>query len=132
MGATELVGGTQQVRQSSGNLQRVFAGLPSTSVGATSTGSANVVVSEPFRPDRLILGLAAQATGAFVTNIQIGTKSLNVSTNAVPGNCFAENAIGSHLEGYTAQPGVGFVVGLSNTTGATIVFTGGVFGPALN
>lgn len=134
LSGTEIVGAAgnarRGVKSAGGNLQRVCAGIPSSSLGAGLSTDVQVTVSEPFRPDKIILSVASQALN--VTNIKIGTKSLNVTSNPISGNCFSEQAIGSHLEGYTAQPGVGFVISLQNPTGGAITIGGGVFGPALN
>lgn len=131
MGGTQIVGAQQSaVQVDAGNLQRVAAGIPSTSVGAGLSSDLNIVVSEPFRPDRIVLSVVAQALQ--VTNVKIGTKSLNVSSNPISGNCFSQDAVNTHLQGYTAQPGVGFVISVLNPTGAAVVATGGIFGPSVN
>lgn len=136
-GNPQIVGNAQldqlpskHVAQEGGNMQRIVAGVPSQAVAAGATADLQITVSEPFRPDRIILSTAAQALN--VTNVKIGTKTLNVTSNPISGNCFAENAIGSFLQGYTAQPGVGFVISVSNPTAGSITTGGGVFGPALN
>jgi len=122
--------GRRTVAQEGGSLQRVAAGVPRQSVAAAATADLQITVSEPFRPDRIVLSTAAQALD--VTNIKIGTKSLNVTSNPISGNCFSEQAINTFLQGYTAQPGVGFVISVQNNTGASITSGGGVFGPAVN
>lgn len=128
MSGTELVGGTQY-QQSQGSIRRIAAGVPKISVVAGGSADLNVAVSEHFRPDRIVLSVAAQALD--VTNVRIGTKSLNVTSNPISGNCFSQDAINTHLEGYTAQAGIGFVISVSNPTAGAIMSGGGVFGPAL-
>lgn len=134
-GATEI-GGVEigakgpRVRTTGGNIQRIMAGVPRQALAAAATVELSVTVSEPFRPERLILSTAAQALD--LNNLRIGTKSLNVTTNPVSGNCFNEQAVGSHVVGYTAQAGVGFVLSLQNNTAGSITTGGGVFGLALN
>jgi hypothetical protein len=59
-------------------------------------------------------------------------KSLNVTTNPISGNCFSEQAVGTHVVGYTAQAGVGFVLSLTNNTVAAVFTGGGCFGLAIN
>jgi hypothetical protein len=113
-----------------GVLQRLAAGIPRSSIAAAGTYDAQITNSEPFRPDRIVLNTAAQALD--VTNVRIGTKSLNVTSNPISGNCFAEDAVGTQLQGYTAQPGVGFVISFANNTAGAITTSGGVFGWALN
>lgn len=128
MAGTELVGGTQQY-QSGGTVRRIAAGVPKQAVAAGAAADLAIVVSEHFRPDRIVLSVAAQALD--VSNVKIGTKSLNVTSNPISGNCFAQDAINTHLEGYTAQAGIGFVISVTNPTAGSITTGGGVFGPAL-
>lgn len=131
IGAVEIGAGGPRARTTTGgNIQRIMAGLPRQSVAAGATGELAVNTSEPFRPERLVLSTAAQAFD--VLNIRIGTKSLNVTSNPISGNCFSEQAIGTHVVGYTAQAGVGFVVSVQNNTAGAITSGGGVFGLALN
>lgn len=122
--------GRRSVAQEGGSLQRVAAGVPRQTITAGASADLQITVSEPFRPDRIVLSTAAQALD--VNNIKIGTKSLNVTSNPISGNCFSEQAINTFLQGYTAQPGVGFVLSVTNNTGASITSGGGVFGPAVN
>jgi len=130
MSGVEIAGrGDPRVSQSQGQIRRIAAGLPRQAVAAGASADLTVSVSEPFKPEKLILSTAAQALD--VTNIKIGTKSLNVTSNPIPGNAFSEQAIGTTLNGYTAQAGVGFVVSVTNNTGASITTGGGAFGPAL-
>ena len=113
-----------------GSLQRIAAGIPRQSIAAGASADLQVTVSEPFRPDRIVLSVASQALD--INNIKIGTKSLNVTSNPISGNCFSEQAIDTYLQGYTAQAGVGFVLTVTNNTAGAITSGGGVFGPALN
>lgn len=130
VGGQQIIGASQTQQVPDGNMQRVVAGVPRQAVAAAASADLQISVSETFRPDRIILSVAAQALD--VTNVKIGTKSLNVTSNPISGNCFAENAVGSFLQGYTAQPGVGFVISVTNNTVASITTGGGVFGPGLN
>ena len=130
LGAVEIGAARARVNQTAGKIQRLMAGLPRTAVAAAGTATLNTTVSEPFRPERLILSTAAQALD--VQNLTIGTKSLNVSTEVVSGNCFAPDAVGSHVVGYTAQAGVGFAIQVVNNTAGSITTGGGMFGLALN
>lgn len=131
IGGVEIGANGPRARQSmSGNIQRIMAGLPRQAITAGSSAELQVNTSEPFRPERLVLSTAAQALD--VLNIRIGTKSLNVTSNPISGNCFSEQAIGTHVVGYTAQAGVGFVVSAQNNTAGSITSGGGVFGLALN
>jgi len=119
----------QGTTQHESTLRRLMCGIPITSYATTITADIICNVSEPFRPDRLMLSTAAQAL--HVTNLRVGTKSMNVSSNPVSGNCFSEQAINNDLSGYTALPGVGATLTLYNSTGATVVASGGFFGWSL-
>lgn len=123
------MGMSAQVRQTPGALQYLIAGIPRQSVAAAASADLQVTTSETFRPDRLILSVAAQALD--VTNIKIGTKTINVTSNPISGNCFSEQAVGSVIRGWTAQSGVGFLISVTNNTVAAITSGGGVFGPAV-
>jgi len=130
IGAVEIGAKGPRVRQTGGNIQRIMAGIPRQSLAAAATVELAVTVSEPFRPERLVFSVAAQALE--LNNLRIGTKSLNVTTNPISGNCFSEQAVGTHVVGYTAQAGVGFVLSLTNNTVAAVFTGGGCFGLAIN
>jgi hypothetical protein len=130
IGAVEIGAKGPRVRTTGGNIQRIMAGIPRLSVPLTGNLEIPVSVSEPFRPERLVFSPAAQVMD--LLNLRIGTKSLNVTSFPISGNCFSEQAIGTHVVGYTAQAGVGFVLSMSNPTAAAVVMGGGVFGLAIN
>lgn len=117
------------ITQNQGNVRRLFAGIPSTSVAAAASNDVACNIAEPFRPDRLMLSVVAQAL--LVTNLRIGTKSMNVSSNPISGNCFSEQAVNNDLSGYTAQPGVGMLLSVNNPGASAVVLTGGFFGWSL-
>lgn len=112
-----------------GTIRRLVCGIPITSLTTLTTQDIQCNVTEPFRPDRLMLSTAAQAL--HVTRIQIGTKGMNVSSSPISGNCFSEQAINNDLSGYTAAPGVGILLTVTNTTASTVVMSGGFFGWSL-
>lgn len=122
--------GQRVVKESQGELQRVAAGIPQSSLAAAAQAIVSIVVSEEFRPDRIVLSDAATALD--VLDVSIGTKSLNVSSDPISGACFAKDAVGTYLSGYTAKPGVGFKIRFENNTAGAVVIAGGVFGPGLN
>lgn len=128
-GQQQNMGMSAQVKTTQGALQYLIAGIPRQSVAAAASADLQVTTSETFRPDRLILSTAAQALD--VTNIKIGTKTINVTSNPISGNCFSEQAVGSVIRGWTAQSGVGFLISVTNNTVAAITSGGGVFGPAV-
>lgn len=108
------------------NLRKVFVGIPLTSMATLTSSDITCSVLEPFRLDQPVLSAAAQAL--HVNNIRTGTKPLNVSPNPISGNAFSEQALGSVLSGYTAQPGTGITLSVYNSTGGTVVCSGGFFG----
>jgi len=131
MSGTQLVGAMPSAQQGPGGVvQRVACGIPRSSIAAAATYDATIVNQEPFRPDRIVLSTAAEALD--VTNVRVGTKSLNLTSNPISGRCFAADAVNTQLQGYTATPGVGFVISFVNNTAGAITTSGGVFGWAVN
>jgi hypothetical protein len=131
IGAIEIgADGQPRVRQRAGSIQRLMAGIPRTIIAAATTAEVAVTVSEPFRPEILIFGDEGQLLD--LNNLRIGTKSLNVTSNPISGNCFSPEALDTHIIGYTAQAGVGFVLSMANNTASQYTLTGGCFGVALN
>ena len=108
------------------NLRKVCVGIPLTSMATLTSADITCSVLEPFRLDQPVLSAAAQAL--HVSNIRTGTKPLNVSPNPISGNAFSEQALGSVLSGYTAQPGTGITLSMQNNTAGTVVCSGGFFG----
>lgn len=105
-----------------------FAGLTSSSLAAGGTVTTDCPIKTALRPDRLVLSAAAQALD--VNDIVIGTVRLNVGSQAVPGNCFSEQAIGTRLKcAVTASPSVFPQVQFTNPTAGAVVIKGGFFGP---
>jgi len=143
LGATEILGaapaprnvrgpggGTARVQETQGRLQRILAGIER-KVVAASGGNAEVKinVSDPFRADRVVIG--DNALDLDLISFLVGTKNLIINGDPVSCYCFARDAIGTELRGYTAQPGVGLTLRFSNPTAAPITTSGGVFGVAL-
>jgi hypothetical protein len=118
--------GATPTRGPTANLRKVFVGIPLTSMATLTSADITCPVLEPFRMDVPILSAAAQAL--HVANIRTGTKPLNVSPNPISGNAFSEQSINSLLSGYTAQPGTGITLSLYNSTGGTVVASGGFVG----
>lgn len=108
------------------NLRKVYAGIPPTDVAIGATVDVNCPVLEPFRMDQPILAPTAQVL--LVGNIRVGTKPLNVSPNPISGNAFSEQALNSVLSGYTAQPGTGITITVTNKTAAIVNIQGGFIG----
>lgn len=129
LSGVEIGADQPRTRETRGDVRRIAAGIPRQPIAAGAGADLAVVVSEHFRPDRVVLSVAAQALD--VSNIKVGTKSLNVTSNPISGNCFSHDAVGTHLQGYTAQAGIGFVISVVNNTAGSITSGGGAFGPAV-
>jgi hypothetical protein len=114
------------VQKNQSSLRKTFAGIAITTITTLTSSDVKCDVLEPFRMDRMVLSAAAQAL--HVANIRVGTKPLNVSGNPISGNAFSEQAVNSELSGYTAQPGTGITLSVYNSTGASVVLSGGFLG----
>jgi len=142
-GDVEIVGRRRKKRarrrRARRRLQVVFAGLPQTAVAAGGQATLEANVSEPFRPERLVLRATDNAGGptqgdllqdCSLLDVRIGTISQNQNLDPVPLQAFNPDAVGVRLRGSTAQPGVG--VDITVTAGGTdALFSGVLIGPAL-
>ena len=142
-GDVEIVGRRRRKRarrrRARRRLQVVFAGLPSTTVAAGGQATMEANVSEPFRPERLVLRAVQGPNGgtpgaivddASLLDVRIGTISQNQNLDPVPLQAFNPDAVGVRLRGSTAQPGVGVDITVTAGTVET-TFTGVLIGPAL-
>lgn len=109
------------ISQSPASLRRLLAACAATSLATTVTTDIPGVVNQAFKLERMYCN-AAVATALFVINaIRIATFSLNVTSNPLCIDMFLRDAVGSELVGYTAPPGVGFVVNATNPSGGTVL-----------
>jgi hypothetical protein len=122
--APGVPGGVQQ--GAAGTLRRVICGIPITTITTLATTDVTVTLSELFQLQKLMLSVAAQAL--HVSQITTGTKPLNIARNPISGNAFSEQAINNDLSGYTAVPGTGITLTVYNSTGSSVVLSGGFFG----
>jgi hypothetical protein len=107
-----------------------FAGLGTTAITAGSTTAITCSLNAYLRPDRLVLGAAAIVDLIRVSDIKVGTISLNVGTLGASANCFARDAVGTRLRAaVTASPSVPPVVTVFNGTPGTVSVEGALFGP---
>lgn len=107
-----------------------FAGLGTTAIVAGATTAITCSLNAYLRPDRLVLGAAAIVDLMRVSDIKVGTISLNVGTLGASANCFARDAIGTRLRAaVTASPSVPPVVTVFNGTAGTVSVEGAIFGP---
>jgi hypothetical protein len=115
------------------SLPQSFVGIPLTDVPASSTGvNIQVNVQRVIRPDRFVLD-RVQAASLLVYDIKVGTISLNASTQPIPGDAFAPDAIDTAIRAVTkAIPAVGIQLILGNRTATQVdKATGAFFGPSL-
>jgi hypothetical protein len=113
------------------SLPRLFCGIKPVVVPAGQTRTVQVQVTNPFRPEKLILHPASQAL--FVEDIKISRVSQNTGDGPVPGYAFSADSVGTNLRGDTAQTGVGIELTVSNpntTEGGAITLYGVFWGPA--
>lgn len=126
-GNSLLPGAAPSIRQGSTKTgRRVFIGIPISTIAAGASLDLNVPVLEEFKLNRAFLSVAAQALD--VSNIRVGTRPLNVSSNPISGNVFSEQAINNELSGYVATPGTGITLSSTNNTVASVKLGGGFFG----
>lgn len=114
-------------------LPQSFVGVPLTTIPASSTGTTiQVNVQRQIRPDRFVMD-RIQAAQALVYDIKVGTISLNASTQPIPGDAFAPDAVDTAIRAVvSAIPAVGIQVNIGERTGVAITnFTGAFFGPSL-
>lgn len=110
-------------------LPRGMAGMAVTSITTGSTTACNCQLNAYMRLSRLVLNPAAVVDLSYVSDIKIGTISLNIGTQPVAAVAFARDAVGTELEAAVwASPSVFPVVYLFNNTGGTVVYSGGLFG----
>lgn len=110
-------------------LPRGMAGMTVTSITTGSTTACNCQLNAYMRIARLVLNPAALVDLSYVSDIKIGTISLNIGTQPIAAAAFARDAIGTDLEAAVwASPSVFPVVWIYNNTGGTVVYSGGLFG----
>jgi hypothetical protein len=128
----DVISGAQGQKLLAKNLPQSFVGVPLTTITASSTGqSIAVPVLRNIRPDRLVID-RVQAASALVYDIRIGTVSLNASSNPVPGDMFAPDAVGTSIRcTETATPSVGITIIIGNRTATAITsISCGFIGPS--
>lgn len=112
------------------NLPQNFAASVKGSL-ATGTSTLTINVLRNLRPDRFIIPAAA-GPGVSISDIKIGTTTLNASSGDFPGEGFGPLAVGTSMRcTVTATPSLAIYVTLNNHSGAAITnFSVGVVGPS--
>lgn len=118
----------QGLRKGRGSFRRLIAAGTATTVGAGATADIAAVVSQPFKASRMYVNAAIATALYTVNNIRIATFSLNVTNNALPIDMFLRDSVGVDLVGYTAQPGVGLTVSVTNPSGGGVLTNLGFIG----
>ena len=113
--------GVPGASQSRGSMRRLLAACTATTVATVTTQDLPCVVSQAFKADRMYLNAAMATALMVINNIRIATFSLNVTGNALCADMFLRDAVGTELSGYTAQPGVGLTVNVTNPSGAGVL-----------
>lgn len=110
-------------------LPRGMAGVEPQSVGAAQSVAFDFPITAFMRIQKLVANSAALVDLVYVTNISVGTISLNISQKPVPMAAFARDAIGTQLEAAVwASPSVHPVVTVLNSTTQAITVSLGLFG----
>lgn len=109
-------------------LPRLFCGIKPVVIPARQNRTVQVQVTNPFRPEHLLLHPDSQPL--MIEDIKISRVSQNTGDGPVPGYAFAPNAFGNYFRGDTAQTGVGIELNVSNPTDKEITLYGTFFGPA--
>jgi len=123
----------QRVGQSTPDVARTqISPLPVMNLVGNQTLTFTWQPQRPFRLERMFL----QSTGVenkdfVVTNLVVGADPQFVNEGPVPGSMFLQNAVGCHLRGNTANPGVTLSITVQNLTGAPITIFGGIIGTSL-
>lgn len=107
-------------------IQQLALGIGVTSVLATSTTIVTVTPQVPFRLERF----ATPAKALQVNDIKVGTNSQLVGAGSIPIELFAHDAVGVHLKGDTAIPGVDIALSVSNAGATPVTLNGAYFGAA--
>lgn len=148
LGAARRARGGRNPRQAMQRLQPDAGGivldqlLPFPNGSFTAAIAALTLSAAPqraFRMRRLVIDfgrVGATATGLVqVTQLTIGADPQFVATGSIPAAMFASTAVGVHLKGNAARPGVTVVLALSVTpapgAGDTILVSAAATGPSI-
>jgi hypothetical protein len=126
----------QRVGQSTPDVARTqISPLPVMNLPAGIGSSATFTwqPQRPFRLERLFLQSVVSPTNQdfVITNLVVGADPQFVNEGPVPGSMFLQNAVGCHLRGNTANPGVTLSITVQNLTAGAISIFGGIIGTSL-
>lgn len=108
-----------------------FAGMTPTDVAAAGTGTVPMPLKSNLALRRVVFGDAACVAKSRLTDITIGTISLNVGTQGIPCEAFRYDATYCMIRaGVVASPILPPNFLVANDTAASIKYEGGAFGQA--
>jgi len=126
------LGPNQRVGMNTPDVARTqISPMPSATIPANSTTTLTWQPQRPFRLERLFLQSTGVNVDFVVEGLTVGADPQFVNDGAVPGTMFLSTAVGGHLRGNTANPGVTLSIVLRNLTGAPITVFGGIIGTSL-
>lgn len=135
-GSSEV--GADQLRDQNGNqvdastLPQNFAGTVPTNVAIGATVQLELKPLRVIRPDRIMVGrVPAQAFN--MSDITIGTTSLNASRGSIALDAFAPDAVNATMRcTVTASPNLSIYFTVTNISGAIVNnFCIGIIGPSI-
>jgi hypothetical protein len=122
----------QRVGQSMPDVARAqISPLPQMALAANASQTFTWQPQRPFRLERLFLQSSGNNVDFVVTNLNVGADPQFVNDGQIPGTMFLPTAVGCHLRGNTANPGVTLTITLTNLTAAPITISGGIIGTSL-
>lgn len=98
-----------------------------------TAGSQQTITLRPqaiFRPYRLVVSQNIMADFV-IDDVKVGSASQFVATGSLPADMFGPGAVDTELKGDTVQSGFDLIVIVTNTSGASRRFRGGMVGFAL-
>lgn len=122
----------QRVGQSTPDVARTqISPLPIMNLNPGATVTFTWQPQRPFRLERMFLQSQADNKDFVVTNLVVGADPQFVNEGPVPGSMFLQNAVGCHLRGNTANPGVTLSITITSLAIAPITIFGGIIGTSL-
>ena len=106
-----------------------YFGLGSTAIGAGATVDAQLKPLRPIVPQKILI--PSTTTGLLLLQVSIGGTNIFANTQGVPVELFSEVSTAPQIDFPTIDTAVGIDFLILNTTGATIFFTGAIYGTAI-
>lgn len=128
----DIVGAVQKAVRAN-KLPQSIVGAPLTNIPASSAGTTiQFRIQRDIRPDRLVLD-RVQASMALVYQLSVGTVNLIASSDPVPGDMFAPDAVGTSFRAVeTASPSIGITLVVGNRFAVQITsLAAGIVGPSM-